>query len=121
MGGGSTPDESLPTWLIALEIEGVNAFEYRLRHTAVPVIARIEKDRIILDLRTVARQGRRPGGSGPGCGFKLSVITWPDAQYFVRMVICRTLPEHIEVRERETVRLDNFRGVSSLKPPCRLR
>ncbi len=56
VGGGSTPDQSLPTWLIALEIEGVNAFEYRLRHTAVPVIARIEKDRIILDLRTVARQ-----------------------------------------------------------------
>jgi L-seryl-tRNA(Ser) seleniumtransferase len=34
----------------------VNAFEYRLRHSPVPVIARIEQDRILLDLRTVARQ-----------------------------------------------------------------
>lgn len=56
VGGGSTPEQSLPTWMIALDVKGVNAFEYRLRHSAMPVIARIEQDRIILDLRTVARQ-----------------------------------------------------------------
>lgn len=56
VGGGSTPEQVLPTWLIALEVRGVNAFEYRLRHSPVPVIARIEQDRILLDLRTVARQ-----------------------------------------------------------------
>ena len=54
VGGGSTPDQTLPTWLIALEVGGVNAFEYRLRHSAVPVIARIERHRIVLDLRTVS-------------------------------------------------------------------
>ena len=54
VGGGSTPEQMLPTWLIALEIDGVSAFEYRLRHAPVPVIARIERDRVLMDLRTVA-------------------------------------------------------------------
>jgi L-seryl-tRNA(Ser) seleniumtransferase len=54
IGGGSTPEQILPTWLIALEIDGVSAFEYRLRHAPVPVIARIERNRMLMDLRTVA-------------------------------------------------------------------
>ncbi len=51
-GGGSTPDQTLPTWLIALEGNAVE-FERRLRLGNPPVIARIADDRLVLDLRTV--------------------------------------------------------------------
>lgn len=53
VGGGSTPDQVLPTWLIELETPNPTAFEQRLRGAPIPVIARIEHDRIILDMRTV--------------------------------------------------------------------
>ena len=55
-GGGSAPGEGLPTALVALRVQGVGAkaFEARLRGRPVPVIARIEEDALILDLRTVA-------------------------------------------------------------------
>jgi L-seryl-tRNA(Ser) seleniumtransferase len=49
-GGGSTPDQSLPTWLIAISGDAVGV-EKRLR--AKNIIARIENDRVVLDLRTV--------------------------------------------------------------------
>jgi L-seryl-tRNA(Ser) seleniumtransferase len=54
-GGGSTPDQSLPTWLIALAGEAVR-LESRLRAGNPPVIARIEDDRLVIDLRTVAKE-----------------------------------------------------------------
>ncbi len=53
IGGGSTPDLSLATWLIAIEDENANALEQRLRANYPPVISRIERDRVLLDLRTV--------------------------------------------------------------------
>ncbi len=55
VGGGSAPGVELPTWLVAIEKEGVtpDALEERLRHLTPPVIARIERDRVLLDLRTV--------------------------------------------------------------------
>jgi L-seryl-tRNA(Ser) seleniumtransferase len=56
IGGGSTPDQTLPTWVIELTVPNPTAFERRLRLGQVPVIARIERDRIILDMRTVADQ-----------------------------------------------------------------
>ncbi len=46
-GGGSTPGQTLPTWLIALPA----ALEPELR--AAGIIGRIENDRLLLDLRTV--------------------------------------------------------------------
>jgi L-seryl-tRNA(Ser) seleniumtransferase len=52
IGGGSTPDQVLPTWLVALNGNVVTQ-EERLRRGEPPVIARIEKDRLVLDLRTV--------------------------------------------------------------------
>jgi L-seryl-tRNA(Ser) seleniumtransferase len=52
-GGGSTPDLSLPTWLIVLTHEKAAALERRLRANNPPVIVRIERDRVVLDLRTV--------------------------------------------------------------------
>jgi len=53
IGGGSTPAQSIPTWLIVMKPENVIATEKRLRLGDPPVIARIEDDRLLLDLRTV--------------------------------------------------------------------
>lgn len=54
IGGGSTPDQTLPTWTVELTVEDPNAFEKRLRLASIPVIARIERDKVVLDMRTVA-------------------------------------------------------------------
>ena len=53
IGGGSTPDQSLPTYLIALRCADVNEAERRCRAHDPPVIARIENNRLVFDLRTV--------------------------------------------------------------------
>jgi L-seryl-tRNA(Ser) seleniumtransferase len=57
IGGGSTPDQQLPTKLIWLRNKRHSAaeMEERLRKPAggAPVIARIEEDWLVLDLRTV--------------------------------------------------------------------
>jgi L-seryl-tRNA(Ser) seleniumtransferase len=57
IGGGATPDQQLPTHLVALSCRRISSaeLEARLRRPAqgVPVIARIEEDRLVLDLRTV--------------------------------------------------------------------
>jgi L-seryl-tRNA(Ser) seleniumtransferase len=67
IGGGSTPDQQLPTTRIAISTPRHSAaqLEDRLRKprtsnpdgatspTAIPVITRIEENRVILDLRTV--------------------------------------------------------------------
>ena len=54
IGGGSTPDQTLPTWVVELTVPSPNVFEKRLRHAEPPVVARIERDKIVLDMRTVA-------------------------------------------------------------------
>ena len=53
IGGGSTPAQSIATWLIVIEPKDVIEAERRLRSGDPPVIARIEDDRVLLDLRTV--------------------------------------------------------------------
>jgi L-seryl-tRNA(Ser) seleniumtransferase len=55
VGGGSAPGLSLPTVLLAIARDGVTAaaLEAHLRTLDPPVIARIEHDRVVLDLRTV--------------------------------------------------------------------
>ena len=53
IGGGSTPQQSLDTWLIAVEAADVVAAERKCRSFDPPVIARIENDRLLFDLRTV--------------------------------------------------------------------
>jgi L-seryl-tRNA(Ser) seleniumtransferase len=52
IGGGATPEQSIPTWLIAVGGDA-NRIERVLRGGDPPVIARIEGDRVVLDLRTV--------------------------------------------------------------------
>jgi len=56
IGGGSTPGRRLPTWVIELLVPDPAGFERRLRQAAVPVIARIERDKLLLDLRTVREE-----------------------------------------------------------------
>jgi L-seryl-tRNA(Ser) seleniumtransferase len=55
IGGGSAPGVELPTVLVALGWPGLSAdaLERRLRALEPPIIARIEHDRVVLDLRTV--------------------------------------------------------------------
>jgi L-seryl-tRNA(Ser) seleniumtransferase len=55
VGGGSAPGVELPTVLVAIEKKGLtaDALEAQLRSLTPPVIARIEHDRLVLDLRTV--------------------------------------------------------------------
>jgi L-seryl-tRNA(Ser) seleniumtransferase len=53
VGGGSLPGESLPTWVLSLTIKGPKYFTEKLRQENPPLIVRTEKDRILLDPRTV--------------------------------------------------------------------
>ena len=56
VGGGSLPGETLPTKLVALTVNNPDDFLARLRCGDPPVVARIENDRVVLDLRTVVDQ-----------------------------------------------------------------
>ncbi len=55
-GGGTFPLLQLPSQLIELELPGISAakLEERLRHTRPPVVGRVQKDRFMLDLRTLS-------------------------------------------------------------------
>jgi L-seryl-tRNA(Ser) seleniumtransferase len=55
IGGGSAPGAELPTRLIQLTHAGMSAdaIEQHLRSLDPPVIARIQGDRVVLDLRTI--------------------------------------------------------------------
>jgi L-seryl-tRNA(Ser) seleniumtransferase len=56
VGGGSAPGIELPTWLVSVAKDTLSAaaLEETLRIAPVPIIARIEQDRVVLDLRTVS-------------------------------------------------------------------
>ncbi|HUS45471.1 MAG TPA: L-seryl-tRNA(Sec) selenium transferase [Phycisphaerae bacterium] len=55
LGSGSLPTEQLPTRLVAVVVEGLGAEELarRLRTDEACVFARIENDRVVLDVRTI--------------------------------------------------------------------
>jgi L-seryl-tRNA(Ser) seleniumtransferase len=53
IGGGATPEQSIPTWLILVDCADEAAAQRRLRSNDPPVIARVEEKRLLLDLRTV--------------------------------------------------------------------
>jgi L-seryl-tRNA(Ser) seleniumtransferase len=55
VGGGASPTEALPTFLLALRSRsrGADALEAALRHHDPPVLARIKDGDVLLDLRTV--------------------------------------------------------------------
>jgi len=52
LGGGTTPDQTLPSWAVALQ--GGEGTAERLRRAHPPVIGRIEDELVLLDLRAVA-------------------------------------------------------------------
>jgi L-seryl-tRNA(Ser) seleniumtransferase len=53
VGGGSLPDETLPTSLLALTVRSPDRIMEKLRQNQPPVIARLEMDRVVFDPRTV--------------------------------------------------------------------
>ena len=53
VGGGSLPDETLPTMVLALSVRSPNRLQDELRRGQPPVIARLEADQVLLDARTV--------------------------------------------------------------------
>jgi L-seryl-tRNA(Ser) seleniumtransferase len=55
VGGGSLPGETLPTFVLALTVAHPNRFLARLRGL-VPVIARLEADKVVFDPRTVLEE-----------------------------------------------------------------
>ncbi len=56
VGGGAMPEQNLPSRAVALTPAGfsVNRLEELLRHEEIPVIGRIEEERFLIDMRTVA-------------------------------------------------------------------
>lgn len=53
IGGGSLPQESLPTMLVVLPMGTATELARQLRAGDPPIVARIHEERIVLDLRTV--------------------------------------------------------------------
>ena len=53
IGGGATPEQSIPTWVIAVLCEDVVAAERKLREGTPAVVARVEDGKLMVDLRTV--------------------------------------------------------------------
>jgi L-seryl-tRNA(Ser) seleniumtransferase len=55
-GGGSLPTEKIPTYLVGIKSKKMKAsqMEAKLRKVDVPIIVRVDKDEILIDLRTVA-------------------------------------------------------------------
>ncbi|MBI3162156.1 MAG: L-seryl-tRNA(Sec) selenium transferase [Chloroflexi bacterium] len=53
VGGGSLPNESIPTVLLSLSVKSPDKFLKKLRGQNPPIIARTENDKILLDPRTV--------------------------------------------------------------------
>ncbi|GAP21110.1 L-seryl-tRNA(Sec) selenium transferase [Leptolinea tardivitalis] len=56
IGGGSLPEETLPTWLFSLQVKHPDAFLKKLRYSTLPILARIQNDLIVFDPRTVLEE-----------------------------------------------------------------
>jgi L-seryl-tRNA(Ser) seleniumtransferase len=55
VGGGSLPDQALPTWVVAVEAEGLSdaTLAQRLRTGTPAVMGRLRDGKLLLDVRTV--------------------------------------------------------------------
>jgi len=53
VGGGSLPEECIPTYVLALDVRSPDKFLKKLREATPPIIARTEKNQVLLDPRTV--------------------------------------------------------------------
>ena len=56
VGGGALPEKTIASWAVAVKPGAiqVHRLERLLRQAPVPVIARLEDDRLLLDMRTIA-------------------------------------------------------------------
>ncbi|MCJ7626422.1 MAG: L-seryl-tRNA(Sec) selenium transferase [Anaerolineaceae bacterium] len=53
VGGGSLPEETIPTYTLVLDVPQPDKFLARMRKLNQPIIARVEKDGVLIDPRTV--------------------------------------------------------------------
>jgi L-seryl-tRNA(Ser) seleniumtransferase len=53
VGGGSLPEESIPTFVLALNVKSPDKFMKQLREAHPPIIARTENNKVLFDPRTV--------------------------------------------------------------------
>jgi L-seryl-tRNA(Ser) seleniumtransferase len=56
VGGGSLPEESMPTFVLSLSLKSPDKFLEKLRGSNPPIIARTENDKVLLDPRTVLEE-----------------------------------------------------------------
>jgi L-seryl-tRNA(Ser) seleniumtransferase len=57
VGGGSLPEQGLPTWCAAITpAAGADRFAAALRSGSPPIVARIAEGRVLFDPRTVDRR-----------------------------------------------------------------
>lgn len=56
IGGGSLPEETLPTFVLAIQVPKPDSTMERLRMLNTPIIARLENNKILFDPRTVLPQ-----------------------------------------------------------------
>jgi L-seryl-tRNA(Ser) seleniumtransferase len=56
LGGGSVPTQKIPTYCVAIKTSdaSIERLAERLRSVSTPIIGRISKDQLLLDLRTIA-------------------------------------------------------------------
>lgn len=73
VGGGSLPEETLPTYALALTVSQPNQFLAALRAQRPAVIARVENDQVLLDPRTVL-----PDQDGDLLSSLKNVLNQPD-------------------------------------------
>ena len=56
VGGGSLPEETLPSWVVAIAADHPNEVSAALRRANPAVVARVDADQVLLDPRTVLPQ-----------------------------------------------------------------
>lgn len=61
VGGGAVPGQMLPSYIVSLQPKGVSVteLEKRLRLGEPPIVARISKDRLLIDVRTLREPDRK--------------------------------------------------------------
>lgn len=52
-GGGALPGQALPTWVVEVEAPSLDALSARLRTGSPAVVARVARERLVLDVRTI--------------------------------------------------------------------
>jgi len=53
VGGGTLPGQTQPSWAVALSAQSADQLAASLRRSQPPVVGRVERERVLLDVRTV--------------------------------------------------------------------